>query len=59
MNAIGGIGFFILFVALFISLIFSFTTVRRLRKTPHRSHDLEAQDLFSGADISAIAAAAS
>lgn len=59
MNTIGGIGFCILFVALFISLIFSFTTVRRLRKNPHRSHDFEPQDLFSGADITAIAAAAS
>jgi hypothetical protein len=52
-------GLAIVFLALFVSLIFSFTTVRRLRKIPHRTYEFEPQDLYSGADITAIAVAAS
>lgn len=53
------LGIAIAFIGLFFMLIFSFTTMRRLRKNPHRSSDFEAQDLFSGADIGAAMAAAS
>lgn len=53
------IGIFISFIGLFFMQIFAFTTMRKLRKNPHRSIDFEAQDLFSGADIGAALAAAS
>lgn len=51
-------GLAIIFIALFVSLIFSFTTVRRLRKSVHRTHEWEPQDLFSGAESTVIAASA-
>lgn len=59
MSYIFPIGLAIAFVGLFFAQIFAFTTMRRLRKKPHRSSDFEPQDLFSGADIFAVSAAAS
>lgn len=59
MNYILPIGVAVAFLGLFVAQIFALTTMRRLRKNPHRSSEFEAQDLFSGADIFAVAAAAS
>lgn len=59
MVEIFSLGLVIGFFWLFLTLIFSITTMRRLRKNPHRSLDFEAQDLYSGADIGATVAAAS
>lgn len=47
------------FVGLFFAQVFALTTMRRLRKIPHRSTSFEAQDLYSGADIAAVSAYAS
>lgn len=53
------LGIAVSFLGLFFAQVFAWTTMRRLRKVPHRSSSFEVQDLYSGADIAAVSAYAS
>lgn len=56
MSSLLALGVVISFISLIFALIFSATTVRRLRKLAHMNADFDSLMMFSGSDIWATAA---